>query len=171
MLGTGLRNCLLNNFEPLNLRLDEGALWGNTYFRMLLNIHPQDELFYWRTSAGNEVDFVLSNIQAPYAVEVKYDQSAIKESKYKMFSSNYPDIPLRYAYLNPFTENFFVSLYQRQKHCKRVNLASGGRGIKHSTKPRLLVLNFFVFYLGKQRKVFFSFHSSIGTTFFYFHNA
>ena len=110
LLDTGLRNCLLNNFEPLSFRLDKGALWENIYFRMLLNIHPQDELFYWRTSAGNEVDFVLPNIQTPYAVEVKYDQSAIKESKYKMFSSNYPDIPLRYAYLNPFTENFFGEL-------------------------------------------------------------
>ena len=110
LLDTGLRNCLLNNFEPLNFRLDKGALWENTYFRMLLNVYPQDELFYWRTSAGNEVDFVLPNIQTPYAVEVKYDQSAIKESKYKLFSSNYPDIPLRYAYLNPFTESFFGEL-------------------------------------------------------------
>ena len=107
LLDTGLRNCLLNNFEPSIFRLDKGALWENTCFRMLLNIYPQDELFYWRTSAGNEVDFVLPNIQHPYAVEVKYDQSAIKESKYKLFLSNYPDIPLRYACLNPFTEDFF----------------------------------------------------------------
>ena len=111
LLDSGLRNCLLNNFEPLNFRLDKGALWENVYFRMLLNIHPQDELFYWRTSAGNEVDFVFPNIQTPYAVEVKYDQSAIKESKYKLFSSNYPDIPLRYAYMNPFTESFFSELF------------------------------------------------------------
>ena len=107
LLDTGLRNCLLNNYEPLNFRLDKGTLWENTYFRMLLNVYSQDELFYWRTSAGNEVDFVLPNIQNPYAVEVKYDQNAIKESKYKLFLSNYPDIPLHYAYLNPFTENFF----------------------------------------------------------------
>lgn len=107
LFDNGLRNCMLNNFESLNFRSDRGALWENTYFRMLLNAYPQDELFYWRTSAGNEVDFVLPNIQNPYAVEVKYDQSAIKESKYKLFLSNYPDIPLRYAYLNPFTEGFF----------------------------------------------------------------
>jgi len=107
LLDTGLRNCLLNNFEPLGLRSDKGALWENAYFRMLLNAHSQDELYYWRTSAGNEVDFVLPNIQTPYAVEVKYDQSAIKESKYKLFTSNYPDIPLHYACLNPFEESFF----------------------------------------------------------------
>ena len=107
LLDTGLRNCLLNNFAPLSFRLDKGALWENAYFRMLLNSYPQDEIFYWRTSAGNEVDFVLPNIQNPYAVEVKYDQSAIRESKYRLFLSNYPDISLRYAYLNPFTEGFF----------------------------------------------------------------
>ena len=107
LLDTGLRNCLLNNFAPFSFRSDKGALWENVYLRMLLNVYPQDEIFYWRTSAGNEVDFVLPNIQNPYAVEVKYDQSAIKESKYRLFVSNYPDIPLRYAYLNPFTEEIF----------------------------------------------------------------
>ena len=107
LLDTGLRNSLLNSFAPLTFRPDKGSLWENTYFRMLLCIYPQDEIFYWRTSAGNEVDFVLPDIQNPYAVEVKYEQNAIKESKYKVFSENYPDIPLRYAYLNPFTESFF----------------------------------------------------------------
>ena len=110
LLDTGLRNCLLNNFEALSFRLDRGALWENTYFRILSDIYPQDELFYWRTSAGNEVDFVLPNIQMPYAVEVKYDKNTIRESKYKLFSSNYPNIPLRYACLNPFTESFFGEL-------------------------------------------------------------
>ena len=107
LLDTGLRNSLVSNFEPLIYRSDKGLLWENTYFRMMLNAYPQDELFYWRTTAGNEVDFVLPNIQNPYAVEVKYDQSAIKKGKYKLFSENYPDIPLRYAYMNPFTESFF----------------------------------------------------------------
>ena len=107
LLDTGLRNCLLNNFEPLPFRQDKGALWENVYFRLLLNIYPLEELFYWRTSAGNEVDFVVPNISNPYAVEVKYDQSAIKTSKYKLFTENYPDIPLQYAYMNPFTEELF----------------------------------------------------------------
>ena len=107
LLDTGIRNCLLNNFELPVLRSDKGVLWENSYFRILLNIYPQDEIFYWRTSAGNEVDFVLPNIQEPYAIEVKYDKNAIKESKYKLFAENYPDIPLNYAYLNPFTEGFF----------------------------------------------------------------
>ena len=110
LLDTGLRNCLLNNFEPLSFRSDRGTLWENTYFRMLLNTYPQEELFYWRTSAGNEVDFVFPNIQKPYAVEVKYDQNAIKKSKYKLFSENYPEIPLHYAYISPFSERFFEEL-------------------------------------------------------------
>ena len=110
LLDTGLRNCLLNNFEPLPFRSDRGTLWENTYFRMLLNTYPQEKLFYWRTSAGNEVDFVFPNIQKPYAVEVKYDQNVIKKSKYKLFSENYPDIPLHYAYISPFSERFFEEL-------------------------------------------------------------
>jgi Predicted ATPase (AAA+ superfamily) len=107
LLDTGLRNSLLNSFESLSFRPDKGSLWENTYFRLLLSKYPQDEIFYWRTSAGNEVDFVLPHIQNPYAVEIKYEQSAIKESKYKVFTESYPDISIQYAYLNPFTESFF----------------------------------------------------------------
>ena len=110
LLDTGLRNCLLNNFEALPFRQDKGALWENMYFRLLLDTYPMDELFYWRTSAGNEVDFVVPNISKPYAVEVKYDQSAIKATKYKLFTENYPDIPLQYAYMNPFTEDLFEGM-------------------------------------------------------------
>ena len=107
LLDTGLRNCLLNNFEPFPFRQDKGALWENIYFRKLLDIYPPDELFYWRTSAGNEVDFVIPNISNPYAIEIKYDRSAIKPTKYKLFTETYPDIPLQYAYMNPFTEELF----------------------------------------------------------------
>ena len=107
LFDTGLRNCLLNNFERLSIRSDRGALWENVYFHILLNTYPQDDIFYWRTSAGNEVDFVLPNIQNPYAIEVKYDESAIKESKYKLFLENYPEISLYYTYMNPFTERVF----------------------------------------------------------------
>ena len=110
LLDTGLRNCLLNNFESLPFRQDKGTLWENMYFRLLLSTYPLDELFYWRTSAGNEVDFVVPNISNPYAVEVKYSQSDIKASKYKLFIENYPEIPLRYAYLDPFTEGLFKDI-------------------------------------------------------------
>jgi predicted AAA+ superfamily ATPase len=107
LLDTGLRNCLVNNFEQPLFRLDKGELWENIYFKLLLEKYNIDDIFFWRTTDGNEVDFVLNNIEKPYAVEVKFSENAIRESKYKIFRENYPEIPLHFAFLEPFDEDFF----------------------------------------------------------------
>jgi len=107
LLDTGLRNCLINNFELPVFRLDKGELWENMYFKLLVEKYNIEDIFFWRTIDGNEVDFVLNNIENPYAVEVKFAENAIRESKYKIFRENYPEIPLRFAFMEPFDENFF----------------------------------------------------------------
>jgi uncharacterized protein len=113
LLDTGLRNCLLNNFQPLSVRTDKGELWENTVFRMLADKYGSDTIHYWRISGGNEVDFVLSDIAEPKAIEVKYDKNQIKVNKYKLFTEAYPDIPLQFVWINPFKQDFF----QRTKLC------------------------------------------------------
>ena len=110
LLDTGLRNCLLNNFQPLSTRNDKGELWENMYFRVLADLHGWDTIRYWRTSDGNEVDFVLPETEQPYAVEVKYDEALIKPGKYKKFTETYPHVPLHFARIYPFDEDFFRRL-------------------------------------------------------------
>jgi len=107
LLDNGLRNCLINNFELPTFRLDKGELWENLYFRLLLEKHDISDIFFWRTTERNEVDFVLRHIENPYAVEVKFDKNSIRESKYKLFKDTYPDVPLRFAWIEPFDEDFF----------------------------------------------------------------
>jgi uncharacterized protein len=107
LLDTGLRNCLINNFQMLAVRTDRGELWENTVFRMLAVTYGIDEIKYWRTIGGNEVDFVLPDINTPIAFEAKYDQNQVKPAKYKIFMETYPELPLLFAWLNPFDENFF----------------------------------------------------------------
>ena len=107
LLDTGLRNCLVNNFTQPVFRLDKGELWENMYFKLLIEKHSIDDIFFWRTTDGSEVDFVLNNIENPYSVEVKFAENAIRESKYKTFRETYPEIPLHFAFLEPFDENFF----------------------------------------------------------------
>lgn len=107
LMDTGLRNCLLDNFQPFSIRVDKGELWENAVFRMLADKHDVDSIRYWRTSAGNEVDFVLPEILEPKAVEVKFNKTQIREAKYKMFQDTYPEIPLQYAWILPFDESFF----------------------------------------------------------------
>jgi len=107
MLDTGLRNCLLNNFQPLAVRTDKGELWENTVFRILADKIGTDAIQYWRTSAGNEVDFVLSDHEKSKAIEVKYDINQVNPKKYKLFTQTYSEIPMQFLWLYPFNEDFF----------------------------------------------------------------
>ncbi len=107
LLDTGLRNCLLNNFMPMAFRADKGELWENSVFRLLADKYGTDEVKYWHTSAGNEVDFVLPDIDTPIAIEAKYSKTQIKISKYKIFTKAYPEIPLSFVWMQPFDEAFF----------------------------------------------------------------
>jgi predicted AAA+ superfamily ATPase len=107
LLDCGMLNSLLNNFQPLALRPDRGLLWENMYYRLLCDKYSTDAVFFWRTSDGNEVDFLLPYLQQPYAVEVKYNEALIKAGKYKKFVENYPDIPLSFAWMAPFNDDFF----------------------------------------------------------------
>ncbi len=107
LMDTGMRNCLLNNFHQLSFREDRGELWENTFYRILADKYEMDEIRFWRTTAGNEVDFVLPDINEPKAIEVKHDLNSIKPNKYKIFTSTYPSVPLSFAWINPFNEDFF----------------------------------------------------------------
>lgn len=107
LLDSGLRNCLLNNFNPFSSRMDMGEVYENAVFRILAEKYGLDAVQFWRTSAGNEVDFVLADVPSPHAIEVKYDSNQVKSGKYKLFNEAYPGIPLYFTWMNPFTEDFF----------------------------------------------------------------
>ena len=107
LLDTGLRNCLLNNFNPIDQRPDRGELLENTIFNFLSTSFGKDNIQYWRTSSGNEVDFVIPNIPDPRAIEVKFDKNLIKMSKYNNFMETYPGLPLHFTWMKPFDESFF----------------------------------------------------------------
>lgn len=107
LLDSGLRNCLLNNFGEITTRTDKGQLWENIYFRILADRYGIDAIRFWRTSDGNEIDFVLPDIDKPRAYEIKSDTALIKPNKYKKFNEAYPEIPLYFGWFSPFNEDFF----------------------------------------------------------------
>lgn len=108
LLDSGLRNSLLNNFEPIQSRTDKGELWETICYKLLVESFGTDEINYWRTSDGNEVDFILPNLnKQSMAIEAKFNEALIKPSKYKKFISTYPTLPLHYAFMEPFNEDFF----------------------------------------------------------------
>ena len=58
----GIRNALINNFAPLSLRQDVGALWENFLIseRIKANHYENKGVnsYFWRTQAQQEIDYV-----------------------------------------------------------------------------------------------------------------
>jgi predicted AAA+ superfamily ATPase len=90
---TGLRNSLVNNFEPIVNRNDRWALTENIVMRELMVQHGIDAIKFRRTQSKNEVDFIINEQEA---IEVKFQSSLIKPNKYKSFQSHYPSLPLQF---------------------------------------------------------------------------
>jgi hypothetical protein len=68
----GLRNYIIDNFNPLERRGDGGALVESFVFLSLKRSFPEATINYWRTIAKAEVDFVLRIKDEMIPVEVKY---------------------------------------------------------------------------------------------------
>lgn len=93
----GLRNVLINYFSPLEQRADKGMVLENYSFRILTERFDQDQIKYWRTADGNEVDFVVeTSYLKGFSIEVKFSEQEVKPTKYNKFKQNYPDLPLEF---------------------------------------------------------------------------
>ena len=93
----GLRNILINYFSPIEQRADKGLILENFCFRVLMENYEQDQIKYWRTSDGNEVDFILeTQYNKGIAIEVKFNEQEARQSKFKKFIENYPNFPLEF---------------------------------------------------------------------------
>ena len=87
----GLRNHFLNDFSPIGIRKDRGDLLEMAFFRILLDNYPLEDIRFWRTQKGQEVDFIVEESRA---YEIKYSENLFKPTKYNAFREQYPDIPL-----------------------------------------------------------------------------
>jgi len=68
----GLRNAVFGGFQAVGGRADRGALWENAVFSELLKRQSLlDEVRFWRTKNGAEVDFVVRRQDRLVALEVK----------------------------------------------------------------------------------------------------
>ncbi len=88
----GFRNIIINRFSPIPQRLDRGIVAENFVFIRLRQLYDHQIIKYWRTSDGNEIDFIIPQEEAKgVAIEVKFSQSEYKALKYKKFTVLYPD--------------------------------------------------------------------------------
>lgn len=70
-LDAGMRNKIIHDFRPLNLRADKGVLIENAVYKALRQkFKNHEEIKYWRTKQGNEIDFIIDQHDL-LALEVK----------------------------------------------------------------------------------------------------
>jgi len=81
----GIRNVLINNLNPLNLRADVGALWENFLVveRFKRNAYAGEFVnsYFWRTYTGAELDYVEERGGQLTGFEFKYARAVSKAPK------------------------------------------------------------------------------------------
>ena len=74
----GIRNAVLQNFSPINLRQDVGALWENFFVSERLKYNMYNRRFvksyFWRTQQQQEIDLVEEIDGNFYAFELKWNE-------------------------------------------------------------------------------------------------
>jgi len=76
----GLRNRIYNNFNEIEFRNDNGAIFENYVFLEISRIISNSaSINFYRTNDGAEIDFIIQTMKNKYAAEVKY--STFKNAK------------------------------------------------------------------------------------------
>ncbi len=105
----GIRNTLINNFNPLEMRTDIGALWENFFILERLKFNRNRMVFpntyFWRAYNKAEIDYLEEINGRMRAFECKW--SAEKVHPPKAFFDNFPEMSLelvnRSTYLSYLT--------------------------------------------------------------------
>lgn len=90
----GIRNAIIQNFNPLNLRTDTGALWENFLMAERAKKIAYQSLYvsqyFWRNYYGQEVDYVESLNGNYHAFEFKWHEK--RKAKLPVaFKKTYPN--------------------------------------------------------------------------------
>lgn len=93
----GVRNSVISNFSPVELRSDIGALWENFLIseRIKNNAYHNKhaKYYFWRTTQKQEIDFIEEAEQNLFAYEFKYNPKKANSKCPLTFSNNYPNVP------------------------------------------------------------------------------
>ena len=89
----GIRNAIIGDFRPLELRNDVGALWENFLISERLKSHAwignNTKSYFWRDLQQREIDYIEANPAAIHAFEFKWNDTA-KHKITKAFTNAYP---------------------------------------------------------------------------------
>lgn len=90
----GIRNSIIQNLNPLNVRDDVGKIFENIFVieRMKKNLYNEQfkNYYFWRTYDQKEIDFIEESDGLLSAFECKYGSGKIKKSVLDTFTNFYP---------------------------------------------------------------------------------
>lgn len=90
----GLRNAVINQFNPITLRNDAGQLWENWFvterLKYLKNNGILANRFFWRTTAQQEIDYIEEAGDTVMGFECKWNPKA-KGKITRVFNVAYPN--------------------------------------------------------------------------------
>jgi predicted AAA+ superfamily ATPase len=79
----GIRNMIIGNFNPLDLRVDKGALWENFLVseRRKQNLYKDTfaKMYFWRTKQQQEIDFIEEKDGQIVGYEFKWSNNKTKK--------------------------------------------------------------------------------------------
>jgi uncharacterized protein len=105
-IDNGIRNAVINNFNPLKFRNDVGMLWENLMYterlksREYLKIYANN--YFWRTYDQKEVDLVEERDGKLYGYEFKWQAKKTKPPK--LWLDTYPNASYQVIDKNNFLE-------------------------------------------------------------------
>ena len=90
----GLRNAVIKQYSPIELRNDIGALWENFLISERMKYLQYNQIltnqYFWRTHDQQEIDYIEERDGKMYAFEFKWNKNSKKKFP-KIFSKSYPN--------------------------------------------------------------------------------
>lgn len=90
----GVRNAVIQNFAPLTMRADVGALWENFFVSERIKRNRYDQhyakSYFWRTTTKKEIDYVEEEDGVFTAFELKWNPKKASTSFPSEFIGTYP---------------------------------------------------------------------------------
>lgn len=109
----GIRNAILQNFAPLAMRQDTGALWENFFISERIKANHYNgnyaKPYFWRTTQQQEIDYIEEGDGAFYAFEMKWNTKKTKNNIPEPFKQTYSI--KEFTTITP--ENYFEWLTQK----------------------------------------------------------
>ena len=89
----GIRNSIIQNFNPLSMRNDVGALWENFFIseRLKFNHYNRNycNTYFWRTTGQHEIDYVEESNGKFTLFEMKWNPKKTNVTVPKSFTKAY----------------------------------------------------------------------------------